>query len=602
MKTKKISTLLVFGVAALSLAACGGKNNPTSTSEPVKTAEKTTTSEVKEYEVTFDGTSMEKKLVKEGDNLSKPAEPTKTDHIFAGWYLDSNYQTEATFPIKVTKNTTLYALFYDYKTAFSKARENTIGANVAGYEYDYTINASAAYSAISADGTTEGNAKYSTSGDVSFYDSHTNTGKLFYDGSGYQIKRGNELQKINVDANDVMKYYKAEEVDATYKFDSSSFAKALFVYTDDKIDSISKTTTANEYKLNTNMNFSQALEMASGYLGNPLVTSLISNLPDTNVETGMYVTFNEGKLNKYRYEMHINVSAVKFDLVYNLTFKNIGVAQTITPRSFAGLSLTASEISLTNTELNTLLTSYKTKAHSGYDFKFTMGVDFPSQNEINAAFKGSTKRKVDGDTVYFHNDIEIDSDFKNNDLYKDAGIADIHVKKTKLSNGDVYNIEKKALLDKTYKIDNYQDNATDSYFLLNVLNGITSPTFIQKVTKNSEVTYSFGLSSANVEELLTWLNNELTLDPLLTATAETKIFGDFKANSVSMKDSELKFIFLNNTLKAIEVSAKGTVDTKYTGSKSFTTEANAQFDFKLTIDVTTDGDAFEPYDTVNKAK
>ena len=89
------------------------------------------------------------------------------------------------------------------------------------------------------------------------------------------------------------------------------------------------------------MNFSQALEMASGYLGNPLVTALISNLPDTNVETGMYVTFNEGKLNKYRYEMHINVSAVKFDLVYNLTFKNIGVAQTITPRSFAGLSLTA---------------------------------------------------------------------------------------------------------------------------------------------------------------------------------------------------------------------------------------------------------------------
>lgn len=38
--------------------------------------------------------------------------PTKTDYVFEGWYLDSNYTTKVTGDLTINKNTTLYARYY----------------------------------------------------------------------------------------------------------------------------------------------------------------------------------------------------------------------------------------------------------------------------------------------------------------------------------------------------------------------------------------------------------------------------------------------------------------------------------------------------------
>lgn len=602
-KKLSISLLAVLAFCGVLLSSCDNKTNDNTP----KTEEGGGNSSKETCVVKFENTNLANQTVDKDSKLQKPAEPTKDNKIFGGWYLDSLYQTEATFPLTISSNTSIYAKFYSYSEAFLAARDKTIGNEVASFEYDYTVDATATATIYgiskSLTGNTTGNVKYNKNGDISYYDNNVSSGALFYDGSKYQIKEGNKLQKIAVDENDLIRSYSVEEVDSSYKVDTSSFAKAVFEFDEAKIKSITKTNTKDEYKLSTTMTISEALKFVGKYVNSSIVESKLGNLPDTSINTGIYVKFSDGKLLSYRYVMDINVSAITFNLTYNMTFKNIGVVGTITPKAFTGLSLTNEQINQTKTEVNTILNSYLAKAHSGYNFEFKMGVDFDSSNEINATFQGSTKRKVDS-SVYFHNDIEIDSDFKNADLYKSAGIADVHIKKTRLSNGDVYNIEKKLLKDDTTLINNYVANDTDSYYLLKAFNSINNFTFIQKTTvsKTNETVYSIGLGKASVKELLNFFNNELNLDPLSKASVQTRLFGTFDENSIDI--DEVKFTIRVNgaNLVLIEIESDGKFKTKYEGSRDFTNLAEAHYDFKYKIEFTTDGDSFEPYETVNKAK
>ena len=595
---KKIWILVLVLFMLFGVTACGSNDNSGDNNggnEQGGTKEEKVT-------VTYNGTSMASQEMTKGSSLQKPSDPSKDGYIFGGWYSDASFGTEATFPITLNSNTTIYAKFYSYQEAFEQAREKTVGDNVSGFEFDYTVTATATYMGLALSGNTTGNAKYSKNGEVNYYDEAVNSGILFYDGTKYQIRKNNSLQKISLDENGVLRKYKTEEVDASYKFDSSSFAKAVFEYSGDQLKSITKTSVANEYELKTSMNASKAVALVGNYVNHPIVEKIIGSLPETSIQTGMYVTFSGGELKTYRYEMHIDVSDVKFDLIYNLTFKNVGNAQTITPKTFAGIAISSDEITQSINTINTIVDAYKAQAHSGYDFEVKTGLNFPSKNEINSTFKGSALRKVDGSNVYFHNDIEIDSDYKNADLYKEANVSDVHIKKTKLSNGEVYNIEKKLLADKTYLIDGYQANENDSYYLLSMLKCFKNLSFVQKITNDSTVTYSLGISTSDVADLLEWINNNLDLDPLGNATADVKIYGDFNKSTIDVKESEVTITLEGGKLASIEVAAKGTISTKLDGSRDFTAVQDAAFDLSYKSTFTTKGDSFEPYETVNKAK
>ena len=554
------------------------------------------------YKITFSGTDMTQQSVKKGSSLNQPADPSKSNHIFGGWYTDENFTNKATFPLPVTEDTTLYAKFYDYQTAFQMAREKTIGSSIAGFEYDYTLTATAAYSVLSLSGKAEGNAKYSNNGNVSFYDSHTNSGILFYDGSEYQIRRGNSLQKISLNEKDLLRNYSVEEVDNSYRFDSSSFAKALFEYDETKLKSIQSTSVANEYKLNTSFNTSAGIAMASKILNNSMVKKLIENIPENDVDTGMYVTFSNGEVKTYRYEMKINITSVQFNLIYELAFKNVGKSSTISPRDFSGISLSETEIATSMAEVNQYLNTFISKEHSGYDFKVKTGVDFPSENSIDATLQGSALRKIDNGTIYFHNDIEIDSDLKNDNLYKSAGISDVHVKRTRLSNGEVWLIEKRLWTDKTTQIDPYVANATDSRYLFDIFNQLENVTFVQKVIKGSMTTYSIGVSKSDIANVLTWLNAELNLDPLGSATAKAQVFGEFEVSSVLPDEAELIVEIKDGALYSVSFTSDGDFTTSFANSRDFTQVSSANYSFDYSITVNSNGDTFEPYETVNKAK
>ena len=593
---KALVLLSLLIVVVLTLASCGGGDSTPETTVPTTTAGEET------YTVSFNDAGMANRTVNKGSTLARPSDPQKENHIFGGWYLDASFSIPAQFPVTINENTTLYARFYDYQTAFANAREKTIGTTVPGFEYDYSLNVRAAYNGISATGQTEGNAKFSSSGEVSFYDAHTNSGLLFYDGFSYQIKRDNQLQKISLNENEKMTGYEVEEVDANYRFDSSSFAKALFEYDESQLKSIKKTSKANEYELKTSFNASTGIALASVALNSSIVKRMISSVPENDVKTAMYVTFSDGKVQSYQYEMSISVSSINFALTYTLTFKNVGQAQTIVPKTFVGLSLSSSEIATTKAEITGFINAFTAKTASGYQFTVKTGVDFPSKNEINSTFQGSTKRKTIDGTVYFHNDIEIDSDYKNADLYKTVGIADVHIKRTRLTNGDVWNIEKKLLRDSTTQITPYTESRADSNYLFDLLAQVENYTFIQKVTNGTNVTYTIGVPKNAVVKILAYLNAQLDLNPLGKATVNPSVFGEYVTSSVTPDEIELTVEIKGGALSSIEAKGDGTFRTALPASRDFTATDTADYNFSYKLTVDASADTFSPYSAVNDAK
>lgn len=70
------------------------------------------TPERTKYTVTFDtngGSEITSQIIKEGDLLQRPEDPTKDGYSFAGWYLNSTLSDIYSFSDKVISNLTLYA-------------------------------------------------------------------------------------------------------------------------------------------------------------------------------------------------------------------------------------------------------------------------------------------------------------------------------------------------------------------------------------------------------------------------------------------------------------------------------------------------------------
>ncbi len=593
---KKRDLLIIPTLLGLFLTACGssGSGNSTPTGD---------SSGAQKYTVTYNGTNMSNTQVQEGGQLSKPTDPSKDGYIFVGWYTDANYSQEVSFPLTINGNTTIYAQFYSYKDAFARARNNTIGDSVTGYEYDYTLSMSAGYMGLALNGNTTGNSKYNkNSNDVKLYDVHTNSGALFYDGSKYEILKGNSLHSISVDENGSIKKYVIKDVGADYKYDSSSFAKAVFEYEDSKLKSITKTSTPNEYKLSTSFNASAGIALVGNYVNHPMVEKLIGALPETSVTTGMYVTFSGNKLNSYRYEMNIDVSGVSLTLNYGLTFKNSQSAPTITPAVFNDTAVSNSDVASVKNELNSIINYYKTQEHSSYEFEAKTAVDYAKKNAINATIDGFTKRKVSNGVSYYLNDYEVDTDHKNADLYKAKGLGDCHGARVKLSNGEVHDLKKK-LLGGYSDVATVSHNSVDDFYLLDVLANLNTITFIQKKTNSkSEVVYYIGGDDASAVEVLNYFNNNLRLNPLGECSVDVKAFGSFQSSSVKVKDFKFSITVFNALITEINLTMNGALVASFPESRDFTNPDDAGFKLTYNLKVNNDGASYEPAAEVSKVK
>ena len=595
--------LFYLSILPLLLAGCNDTTSPTSSSSSSSTT--SSTSIIKKYTVKFANTDYADVEIEEGKTLAKPADPKKTNYLFTGWFYEASFVNEVQFPLIINSNLTIYANFYSYQDAFKKARNNTIGESVNGYEYDYTLDVDVSYMGLALIGKTIGNSKYNAlSNDISFYDEHVNSGALFYDGSKYQIKKGRELHTISLDENDIVKKYDIKEVGDDYKYDSSSFAKAIFEYDDKSLKEISPTSKANEYKLKTSFNVSSGIALVGNYINHPIVEKLIGQLPETSVDTGMYVTFSSDKLNSYRYEMNIDVEGIKLSLIYSLTFKNIGVAPSITPKVFNNTYVSNSDIITVKAEINTYLDDYKNKEHSSYDFKAKTAVSYAKKNDINATIDGWSKRKVSSNEVYYLNDYEIDTDHKNADLYKDKGLGDCHGGRVKLSTGEVHDLKKKAILSGYIDVGIATHEDIDNYYLLDVLEMINSVSFIQKIndSKNGTITYAIGSNTASALNILKSFNNSLRLNPLKECSVDVKAFGDFLDSSFTVNDFEFNIIIANNEFSSLKLEMNGGIQTSFPNSRDFNAKQDAGYELEFNLSVTDKGSDYEPVSEVGKVK
>ncbi len=585
-KIKFILCAVLSIVACLCLFACGGSDENNDTTK---------------YTVTYNGTSMEPEEYEEGYSLSAPADPVKDNYIFLGWYSDPAFDRKTEFPITVNEDVALYAKFQDNKSAFAEARKNTVGDS-SSYEYDYTIDAVATVSGIPITGKTVGNAKVNKKSDVNFYDTHTNSGLLFYDGSQYNIRKKTDLTAVSFNEKEKLRKVEKSVVDENKSSVFTTFAKALFQYEDSDLKSVEKTNVAGVYELKTSMNFSSALELLSTVLNNKIVTSLLKNVPENNVESGMFVSFSNGEIGTYEYDMTISVSGISFSLKYYLTFKNVNKLSDIVTRTFEGVSITDSQIDAAKKELTQKINAYKNQTASSYDFNVKTGVDYETTNAINVAVKGSAKRRILNGEVFFHNIVDVSSDLKNADLYKDKGLKDIKTIRSKLANGDVYDFEKKTFGTDEFEAENYSDNDRDLYYLLNAVDNIGAPSFIQKTTEKNVMTYRVGITDRGTMNLLEWLNGNLILDPLGRATAEIFAFGSMNENSLNVGETVFEVSFENDALKSIEISSEGSVEVSYPLSRDFTQAKPADYEFSVKIETTSDWESYFPYETAKEAK
>lgn len=104
MKLIKFLSLMLLSIIMIILfVSCVAENSDDNDKNPYKG---------KSYTVTFEangGNAVEPKTIKENQALSESIITTKDGYKFDGWFLNAELTTEASFPITITNDVTLYA-------------------------------------------------------------------------------------------------------------------------------------------------------------------------------------------------------------------------------------------------------------------------------------------------------------------------------------------------------------------------------------------------------------------------------------------------------------------------------------------------------------
>ncbi|MFE8698142.1 DUF4073 domain-containing protein [Cytobacillus sp. FJAT-53684] len=126
---------------------------------------------VNSYNVDFDvsgGTPIGSQLIKEDGKAIKPADPTKGDYTFAGWYTSNTYTTEFDFNTAISSDITLFAKWIGGSTAPTVLTDLTVS------------NVSSTSATVSGEVTSDGNSPitergiaYSTNNSYPTIEQHT---------------------------------------------------------------------------------------------------------------------------------------------------------------------------------------------------------------------------------------------------------------------------------------------------------------------------------------------------------------------------------------------------------------------------------------------
>ena len=158
-----------------------------------------------------------------------------------------------------------------------------------------------------------------------------------------------------------------------------------------------------------------------------------------------------------------------------------------------------------------------------------------------------------GNDVFFHNGLELDSDYKNKDQYPDE-IDDYKLTRAKVNNStkDVYDVKDGALKNTYTKLENY--DSIDDYYMLPDTSWTANDTkIIRKTTKSGKDTYKLGLTTNGIKTILEKYNKSIRLDQDGTFDLDVyKIASDFQP-----RKANVEYVVSNNLIETIEMEIKG---------------------------------------------
>lgn len=542
--------------------------------------------EVVRYTITFEsngGSSVSSITADEGASITKPANPSKTDNVFKDWHYDSALTELVTWPITLERNLTLYAKWQNSRDYFLMARDNTIDANQ--FEYDFNLSVLTSYGAIDGPGAIiDGNTKYNSTSNTSFLQSEERSGLLIGDGKVYKVKTGTDLATFKVNKSNKLMSYSIETVSSNFKYDSSSFAKALFEFTSEQITSVPSA--ANQkFEIIFSGSFTGLVDTVLVFLNHPVVDAILQrwvSLPDHDSNLSAYVTFENNLIKTYEYDFTISVVGASLTFHYDLNFTKIGSGVTITPPDFSNVAVSETAVNSKLDTIKTALDNYRSATYSGYNYRLDTQVDYPQSFAIDATIQGRTMRKIQSGIPYFWNRIELDSDYKNTDLYKSQGVVDYERYRVKYANQSVYDCEDRVwpASDIFTMVENYSSEAIDSfYFLLpNSFYTTTNVSTVEEATSSGTTTYSLGLSSASISTLLDFADDSVRFD-----LGDGYEFDIFSVDSdLDIKTSEFDVVLTDGVFTSLTIDVYG----RFSGDYEDTNFAGP-LDFEISLEITT---------------
>ncbi len=562
MKKTKLFLTASLAAMALGLVACGPSSSSVDTGTSTEPTPSTSETTVAKYRVSFANTEMPDVEVEEGDYLERPADPTKEGHRFIDWYLDAAFNNKAVFPIKVTKNLTIYARFMSYREDFLETRAKTVDGS---YQYTDSLNVTTTLaSAISGPSAKRtGEVQASNIGEIQSLEHYKSSGALLFDGEQYLVGRPDSHQDIRL--NEDGKLTKFETIPEE-KVVGSTFAKAIFEYTDEDILSVDKVGSA--YRLSSKANASSIIATTLSFLDSPLVQSLIEQMPSNEASYLMEVTYNGEYLASYHYSFSVEVASVaKLDFDYRLNFTGYEDTTIVAP-SFPNLDLDPAAMEATLADVTADYQVYENTSPTKDKASLALTMETETAKYVTKGTYGM-KRTIQDNKIYFNNHIKVDSDLK--ELYPE--IEDYEVNRANLLSGDVYSCVNKLFNDEFNpstgrgRYDEYLFRIDESFF---------APESFEAIERTpADKEWNFLLSNEGAKAVLEFINQSVYLQE---ESNEIRVLGDFVRTSL---DLETKTLLAKETAGLFEYTFKlvGKMETKLSGSRAETVNLDLELTY-----------------------
>lgn len=475
------------------------------------------------------------------------------------------------------------------KEIFVRAKNKTYENNV--YEYTYSAQAKIKFKdALEwSPAKLSGTIQYDASAAYTQYMHKKEvTGALVFDYTTYTYNQGLSMITVNANEKKDFSIVNKETLPNNYEFETNSIGYILKALEDN--DNLKVTKSGDQYNLDLKTSFAQdSLLKVLNYVDSRKIVDTLSDY--TTDKWGVGFTYNcyaklnaaETSVSTFHFDASVSIKdTVEIGFEFEQNFTKVGSGVKISLPEFENTFTTTEKI---GGELATINSALNAAKKNYYDYKLKTGVDHGVSKTnilglaVNSTSAGYARREIVGNEVYFHNRLEVDSDYKNKDQLGDL-VKDYERYRAKLNNTnkDVYDVED-GILKNTYTLmENYNNDAIDDYYMMINSAWLTTDAvkILRKTTNSKNVTtYKLGIGSDTIKEILEYYNKSIRIDP--TGVTPVKVYNI--VNSFEAKKAEFEIVLdADGKMTDINVDLKGFYVCETSKQVKFTYNLDIEFD------------------------